>query len=113
MKSLTHLLMSSTITSSKKTLMSQEINAARRLEKKATLRLLASSATDAKRLKTMSSTPTMLQSAPEDLTELPPASPLILSVTSSVPHFSNQPSLTLRIVLRRLFQSLSAAKLSS
>merc|ERR1739846_131218 len=114
MKSLTHLLMNSTITSSSKALMLLETDAVRRLEKKATLRLPRSSAIDAKSRRMMSSTPTTLQSAPEDSTEPPPASPLVfLLVTSSATHSLTQPLLTLKIVLKRPFQSASAARQSS
>jgi len=91
-----------------------ETDAARRLEKTATSRLQRPFATDAKSKKMMSSTPTTLQSAPENSTEPPPASPLVfLSVTSLVTHSRTQPLLTLRIVLKKLFQSLSAVKQSS
>jgi len=91
-----------------------ETDAARKLEKTATSRLLRSFATDAKSKKMMSSTPTTLQSAPENSTEPPPASPLVfLSVASLETHSRTQPLLTLRIVSKKLFQSLSAVKQSS
>ena len=108
-RSLTKKSMSATITLLSKALTILVTSAVRRLERTTTLLLLPLSATDAKRSRMMSSSPTRLQSAQEDLTEPPAASLLPQKESSKAYSIKNQLLSTLRTVSRKSSKLQSAA----